>query len=176
MSNQNEGSLRILKHGEVTLAKRVFGDTIEYHKVWIHHGSFFPFELQDDETAMSPNGELYFRYWYRDDFSCEGLSLQNLFIHEMSHVWQRNRGMNILLRGLASRFVSYCYRLDGRLLRCYPMEQQAQIIADYFILKTYGYRAWIALLARGDVKMDGDIAEAVIGTKYKQTMRGFPWS
>lgn len=60
MSNQNEGSLRILKHGEVTLAKRVFGDTIEYHKVWIHHGSFFPFELQDDETTMSPNGELYF--------------------------------------------------------------------------------------------------------------------
>lgn len=56
------------------------------------------------------------------------------------------------------------------------MEQQAQIIADYFILKSYGYRAWIALLARGDVKMDGDIAEAVIGAKYKQTMRGFPWS
>jgi len=42
--------------------------------------------------------------------------------------------MNIIGRGLVSWLVSYRYTLDGRLLSEYPMEQQAQIIADNFVL------------------------------------------
>lgn len=42
MDNQKEGSLRLLTSGEIRLAKSIFGDSIHYHKVWIHHGSYLP--------------------------------------------------------------------------------------------------------------------------------------
>ncbi|EOI3545964.1 hypothetical protein ACMSZT_000723 [Cronobacter dublinensis] len=83
---QQEGSLRLLTPGEIKLAKSVFGNSIPYHKVWIHHDSYLPLGIQGDYAALTPNGELYFRYWYRDDFSTSTANLQHLFIHEMSHV------------------------------------------------------------------------------------------
>lgn len=66
---EKDGSTRQLTTGEIALAKSVFRSTISYHKVWIHHDSYLPFGLQDKNTAMAPNGELYFRHWYRDDYS-----------------------------------------------------------------------------------------------------------
>ncbi|MFB0713970.1 type VI secretion protein, partial [Buttiauxella noackiae] len=120
-------------------------------------------------------GELYFLEWHRDDFSVTLPFLQHLFIHEMSHVWQRARGMNVIGRGLVSWMVSYRYKLDGRLLSEYPMEQQAQIIADNFTLQTVGYNKWGNLRNQGDITLDGDISEAVIRQKYKNALRGFPW-
>lgn len=136
-----EGGLRLLTLGETELAKSVFGSTIQYNTVWIHKESYLPFNLQDEHTAMTPNGEIYFRNEYRDDFSQTTDNLQHLFIHEMSHVWQRAKGMNVIARGLVSWLVSYRYKLDGRLLSEYPMEQQAQIIADYFTLQARDYSA-----------------------------------
>ncbi|MBN3162810.1 hypothetical protein [Pectobacterium brasiliense] len=56
------------------------------------------------------------------------------------------------------------------------MEQQAQIIADYFVLKTYGYQAWKMLRARGDVSLDGDISETEIRQQYQKAMQFFPWN
>ena len=175
MSEQKEGSLRLLTLGEIKIARTVFGEAIHYSKVWIHHGSYLPFGLQNKDTAMTPNGELYFRTWYTNDFSVADYPFRHLFIHEMSHVWQRERGMNVIARGLVSFAVSYRYSLDGRPLRRYPMEQQAQIIADYFILTNYGYSLWMILRRRGDITLDGDLSEAVIRQKYEKTMRYFPW-
>ncbi|RXA97661.1 MULTISPECIES: type IV secretion protein Rhs [Yersinia] len=170
-----EGGIRLLTSGETELAKSVFGSTIQYHTVWIHHGSYLPFNLQDEHTAMTPNGEMYFRYWYRDDFSATVPHLRHLFIHEMSHVWQRAKGMNVIARGLVSWLVSYKYKLDGRLLSEYPMEQQAQIIADNFLLQTEGYKTWCDLLDSNNVTMAGDISEEMIQQKYTAALRGFPW-
>lgn len=81
-----EGSLRLLSPGEIALARTVFGSAIIYPRVWVHHDSYFPFKLQGRNTAMSPNGELYFRGWYCEDFSAMSFQYQHLFIHEMSHV------------------------------------------------------------------------------------------
>ena len=78
---EKEGSLRLLTSGEITLAKSVYKSTIPYHKVWIHHDSYLPFGLQNKNTAMSPNGEIYFRHWYRDDYASALPFLQHLFIH-----------------------------------------------------------------------------------------------
>ncbi|CAE1146191.1 protein of unknown function [Serratia sp. Tan611] len=55
------------------------------------------------------------------------------------------------------------------------MEQQAQIIADYFILHNYGYPVWLTLKRRGDVTLDGDFSESVIRRQYQEAMRYFPW-
>ena len=170
-----EGDIRLLTPGEIALATSVFKSTIEYSKVWIHKDSYLPFNLQDEDTAMTPNGELYFRNTYHDDFSQSTDDFQHLFIHEMSHVWQREKGMNVIGRGLVSWMVSYRYTLDGRLLSEYRMEQQAQIIADNFTLQAHGYKAWITLRRSNDVTLDGDISKNVIRQFYKKVLRGFPW-
>lgn len=170
-----EGGVRLLTPGETELAKSVFGSTIDYNTVWIHKESYLPFDLQNEHTAMTPNGEIYFRNEYRDDFSASLPYLQHLFIHEMSHVWQRARGVNVIARGLISWLVSYRYKLDGRLLSEYPMEQQAQIIADFFTLQAEDYDTWIRLRNFGGITLDGDISESVIRKLYKETLRGFPW-
>ena len=173
---QEDDSVRKLTTGEIVLARTVFGNRIDYEKVRIHHGSYLPFGLQGDNFAMTPNGELYFRTrLYRDDFSQTLDDMQHLFIHEMSHVWQRTKGMNIIGRGLVSWWVSYRYTLDGRLLSDFPMEQQAQIIADNFILQAHGYKAWITLRRSNDVTLDGDLSESAIRQHYKEALRGFPW-
>ncbi|MEG1157157.1 MAG: hypothetical protein RSD94_14900 [Acinetobacter sp.] len=172
---KEKNMVRPLTAGEITLATSVFANRIDYSKVKIHHGSYLPLGLQDKHTAMTPNGELYFRYWYREDFSKTLPFLQHLFIHEMSHVWQRARGMNVIGRGLISWMVSYHYILDGRLLSEYPMEQQAQIIADNFTLQAEGYYGWLSLRIDHDVTLDGDISESVIRQGYEESLRGFPW-
>lgn len=110
--SDNEGSQRLLTLGEIALAKSIFGNSIVYPRVWIHHASYFPFKLQGRNTAMSPNGELYFRDWYCENFSIQSFQFQHLFIHEMSHVWQYQRGIWVRMRGLVSGFVSYEYSFE----------------------------------------------------------------
>lgn len=176
--DEKEGRLRLLTSGEIALAKSVFRSTIPYHKVWIHCDSYLPFGLQDEYTAMTPNGEIYFRPpLYRTDYSKSTDDIQHLFIHEMSHIWQREKGMNVIARGLISWLVSYRYTLDGRLLSEYPMEQQAQIIADYFTLQSQGYQVWRKLWEGKHpvITLDGDISEPVVSRQYKNALRGFPW-
>ncbi|WP_025903481.1 hypothetical protein [Tatumella sp. UCD-D_suzukii] len=175
---QEDDPVRKLTTGEIALARTVFGNRIDYEKVKIHYGSYLPFGLQAGNVAMTPNGELYFRTTlYREDFSQTLDDLQHLFIHEMSHVWQRARGMNVIGRGLVSWMVSYRYTLDGRLLSEYPMEQQAQIIADNFTLQTQGYKVWHRLWGGKNptITLDGDTTESVVRKQYKIALRGFPW-
>ncbi|EOC0449339.1 hypothetical protein ACE3E6_004049 [Cronobacter sakazakii] len=76
-----------------------------------------------------------------------------------------------------SWLVSYRYTLDGRLLSEYPMEQQAQIIADNFILQTFGYEIWSHLENQKypDITLDGDISETVIRAGYRAALKRFPW-
>lgn len=170
-----EGSLRLLTPGEIELARLVFGSTIAYEKVWIHHDSYLPFGLQSKYTAMAPAGEIYFRELYRDDYSLSLPFYQHTFIHEMVHVWLREKGMNVIARGLVSWAVSYRYILDGRLLSDYPMEQQAQIIADYFILRFEGYIKWCELSDHDVITLDGNTRESIIRQRYGNALRGFPW-
>jgi hypothetical protein len=74
------------------------------------------------KVGIISDGELYFREWYRNDFSRESHPFQHIFIHELSHIWQRNRGMYVRVNGLISGLVSYRYHLNGRPLRRYSME------------------------------------------------------
>lgn len=146
MEQTQEGIKRALTLGEVNLARSVFGNSIFYNSVLVHCDSYLPFGLQNQFTAMSPNGELYFRKaLYNRNYANEDLEAQHLFIHEMAHVWQHQRGMWVRTRGLLSWAVSYQYRLDKPQLSQYSMEQQASLIADYFVLKRFGMNAFFGL-------------------------------
>lgn len=88
----SKGSLRLLTSDEIALAKSIFRNLVIYSRVWIHHGSYLPFNLQGKNTAMSPNGGIYFKDWYCDDFSGKSFQYQHIFIHEMAHIWQFQSG------------------------------------------------------------------------------------
>ncbi|MGU3415753.1 type IV secretion protein Rhs [Enterobacteriaceae bacterium C34A] len=142
MNDIERGGLRRLTLGEISLARTLYAFSIRYNEVWIHRGSYLPFNMQANNYAMTPNGEMYFQEGvYEKDFSTptDRIAGQHLFLHEMMHVWQHQRGMMVRTRGAFSWAVSYYYELDRANLSDYAMEQQAGIVSDYWLLKMYGF-------------------------------------
>lgn len=167
-----DGSLRLMTPGEIKMAREIFRNTINYSKVWIHKGSYLPFGLQFKNVSMSPNGEMYFRDEYRSDFSRAHMRQQHTFIHELSHVWQHQHGMNVRVRGLASWLVDYHYALSSWPLSTYRMEQQAAIIADYYIFAKFNDRAdWTS---NGFCTNCKELSDEELILQYKYTLRSFP--
>lgn len=135
-------SERALTPGEINLANRVFKDSLEYSKVKIHNKKYMPF--QPDNSGMTPNGEIYAvgARTYASDYALEDPFLRGFFIHEMAHVWQHQ--LNILspissaiaesILNLFDYAKAYKYELvAGKDLLKYRIEQQAQIIEDYYL-------------------------------------------
>ena len=46
------------RQGEILMAAQVFKSSIDYSQVRVHNEEFLPFDLQPDDTAMTPNGEI----------------------------------------------------------------------------------------------------------------------
>ena len=70
----------------------MFGASIDYDRVRIVRGRWWPF--QPKGIVMAPTGNIHFHpadARWSDDFAAEPLSLQGLFIHEMTHVWQSQK-------------------------------------------------------------------------------------
>ncbi|WP_312191182.1 type IV secretion protein Rhs [Leclercia sp.] len=172
-----EGGLRRLRLGEINLASTLYGYSIHYHKVWIHRESYFPFNLQDADRGMAPNGEMWFRTGkYQHDFSMpekgEPQIAQHLFLHEMMHVWQHQRGMWVRMRGAFSWVADYTYSLDKATLGDYGLEQQASLVSDYWLLKHYGFLGNEGLYDYRDY----DPSEPVLTLmqKYEKVLGSFP--
>ncbi|TPG22332.1 vgr related protein [Sphingomonas koreensis] len=128
---------RPLTSGEIVLAHSLFGDAIDYDQVTIARRKWAFF--QPRETVMAPCGTIHFHpagRSYRDDFAVAGLSEQGLFIHEMTHVWQAQRGGRWYLPLMRHPFCRYRYDLiAGRAFGRYGLEQQAEIVRHAFLLR-----------------------------------------
>jgi len=113
----------------------------------VHNAEYLPLGMQRNDTVMTPNGEMYFpKDLFKEDFSTENLRSRHLFMHEMVHVWQRKMGMRVWWRGLGSWAARYKYTLSvNKKLSNYGMEQQASLLADYYVLNFYGKAAWSGL-------------------------------
>ena len=172
------GGLRLLTLGEINLSSTLYGFSIRYNQVWIHRGSYLPFNMQNYHYAMTPNGEMYFMEGtYEDDFSMPQFHLgrvegQHLFLHEMMHVWQHQHGMNVRLRGAFSWAADYSYSLDKANLFDYGLEQQACIVSDYWLLKTYGFSGYSLLHRLRDYNPDEPAI--VLLNRYKELLGTFP--
>jgi hypothetical protein len=95
----------------------VFGDAIDYPRVRIVRRKWAFF--QPRHVVMAPRGSIHFHpagSLYRDDFASARLGDQGLFIHEMTHVWQHQKGV--------------CLPLAR-----YGIEQQAEIVRHAFLLR-----------------------------------------
>jgi hypothetical protein len=128
---------RPLTEGEQALAASMFGDTIDYGRVRLHRRKWFPFHPK--RMIMAPDGHLWVHpkgHLWSDDYSKAPLSLQALFIHEMTHVWQaqtRGRWYLVLMR---HPFCRYRYSfVPGWPFERYGLEQQAEIVRHVFLLR-----------------------------------------
>lgn len=131
---------------ERALAAAVFQNALDYERIRIHDDKYIFFQATN--VLMTPNGEIYAPgAMYRKDYAAEELNYRELFIHELAHVWQYQIGvLNPKLSGLFE-FVrngfnyskAYRYVLESGLdLIDYGMEQQAAMVADYFLIEKSG--------------------------------------
>ena len=88
---------------------------------------------------MAPDGDIWFHpegpLW-RDDFAAASRMMQGLFVHELTHVWQAQRGGRWFLPLMRHPFCRYAVPLvRGRPFRRYGLEQQAEIVRHAFLLR-----------------------------------------
>ena len=127
---------RPLTAGEIALARSIYGETIDYAAVRIARRKWAFFQPRD--TVMAPSGTIHFHpegTACREDFACAPLSDQGLFIHEMCHVWQHQRGVFLPLARHPFCRYDYAFR-PGWPLKRYGIEQQAEIVRHAFLLRS----------------------------------------
>lgn len=156
---------RPLTAGEVAMARLIFKDSINYSTAKIHNGEYLPFGLQFNDTAMTPNGEVYFnpnKYSENPDFSkATNPRDKQWFMHEMTHIWQYQLGYSVTWHGfwiavtggyIGGRAYDYDFTdsIDSpdknKTFPDFNMEQQARIIEEYFGIKHLGTLASAARL------------------------------
>lgn len=119
---------RYLTHGEKALAQSVFGEALYLDKIEI-----IAHRMVLKDYAISPNGNVYFHQkdWC-EDFSKRNINEQSWLIHELTHVWQLQQGISVIRKALFDRRYAYILKA-GKLFSQYGVEQQAQMVQDYFI-------------------------------------------
>lgn len=130
---------RALTPGEVMLARRVFGTAIDLEPVRICRAKWW--FLQPAWIVMAPDGHIWFHpnnpAW-REDFSAAHLGLRGLIVHEMTHVWQHQQGINLVLKRLPFARYDYLPLKPGKPFEAYGLEQQAEIVRDAYVLSEGG--------------------------------------
>ncbi|WP_343580693.1 zinc protease [Acinetobacter sp.] len=139
-------SQRTLTAREITLAREVFKDSIDYSKVKIINGGLLGMP-NASKNAMTPFGSIHLPsedYDTTKDFGLDttDATLKIWFIHEMTHVWQYQHGFNNARAGIntginggyTQRSLAYEYSLAdiSKKFNEYNMEQQAEIVSHYF--------------------------------------------
>jgi len=126
---------RHLTSGEIQLAHSIFGEAIDYSKVRLFEGKWWPFHPR--RAAMAPMGNIWFHPdggGWSDDFSREAVSRQGFFIHELTHVWQSQKGGRFYLPLMRHPFCRYDYRLvPNKPFWSYGIEQQAELVRHRFL-------------------------------------------
>lgn len=132
---------RTLTDGERALAESAFGDALDLTRIRIL-ASPWPFD-----RAFVP-GRWFAREWIvwpwrtlPPDIALEPLKLQATFIHELTHVWQAQQGVNLITGKIRAgdKPSSYEYPIG---VECawgaLNIEQQAMVVEDRFRLQRGG--------------------------------------
>lgn len=141
--------IRVLTVAERALAEEAFGDALDYAAIRFL-ASPWPF----DRAFVA--GRWFGRAWIvwpgrtlPDDIGKAALRLQATFIHELTHVWQAQQGVNLLTGKLRAgdKLSSYAYPVGMDCGWCdLNIEQQAMVVEHRFRLsrgeKTPGDRAF----------------------------------
>ncbi len=143
---------RPLTGGEIEIAHRIFGEGIECDRIRVLRRKFVFF--QPPNVTMAPDGNVWLhpagnlaRSGVADDFSKGAACVRAHFAHELTHVWQHQNGVNVVLEKVLmffryGAFGGYDYELTvGKDFQDYNIEQQACIVADaYLVCGEGGFR------------------------------------
>ncbi|GGI79572.1 hypothetical protein GCM10007973_15210 [Polymorphobacter multimanifer] len=148
--------IRNLTGSERVLLASVFGTTLDADPVTIRRQKWWM--LQPWWITMAPDGHV----WCHPNgpnwspcYASDRLGMQAHFIHELTHVWQHQHGINLLLK--RAPWAPYRYRLQaGKRFADYGIEQQACIVADAFLLRAGRPVAGGSLAAYAEILPFGD--------------------
>jgi len=136
---RTDGTVRPLTAGERVIAAEVFGPALDPEPVRLRRAKWFMF--QPAWVTMAPDGDIWCHpnggVWC-DDFSRGPLWQRALFVHEMTHVWQHQSGINLILKRRPFTPYAYLPLVPGRPFAAYGIEQQAVIVEDAYRLSQGG--------------------------------------
>lgn len=122
---------RKLSDDEITWAQQFFGDDIDYKSV-----NYFSRQMIGSDSeglAYHARGSIYEgTYWDRDIAPYPNF-VDEVFIHEMTHVWQYQTGrlLDIPENEVSDHDKIYAYNIDAHeYFREFGVEQQASIVGD----------------------------------------------
>lgn len=137
--------IRLPTSGEKQMVQSIFKNGIDFDKVRVSCGKY-PFGIESlpvpsDDVAVAPDNTIHFSKKHcLADFSKGTEGHQAWFIHEMAHVWQyqlnyptMEYGIKWAIRGTISNV--YGYSLNKGDFSEYNMEQQGDILRDYYLVK-----------------------------------------
>ena len=123
---------RALTPAEVALAKNIFGTQLPYHRIRL------------DERAYLGPKQKHICYVSFCTINSWGPMTPHIFLHELTHIWQYlQMGAVYIPRALRAQRTKEGYNYGGVaalkhndcLLDHFNLEQQADIIADYYLLQ-----------------------------------------
>ena len=136
----DKGASRGLTFGEIALVTSVFGGQVDASVVRLHRHRWWP--LQPKAVVMAPRGSIWFHPdspdW-SEDFARAPLVARAFLIHEMTHVWQHQQGVNLILRRLPLARYRYLPLTPGKRFGDYGIEQQAEIVRHAYMLREGGH-------------------------------------
>jgi hypothetical protein len=131
---------RGLTGGERALVAHVFGPAIDAGAVRLRRSKWWMW--QPAWVTMAPDGHIWFHpngHDWSEDFSGEPLAARGHFLHEMVHVWQHQRGVNLRLARYPFMRYAYLPLVPGKPFLGYNLEQQAEIVREAWLLAS-GWR------------------------------------
>ena len=129
------GWIRALTAGEADLAREAFGTALRLDRIrliaWPFRRAFVAGRWFGRDWIVWPNRSL------AEDFSTGTERLQGVLVHELTHVWQAQQGVNLLLAKLKAgdSAASYAYTADRQCRwEGLNIEQQAMVMEHRFHL------------------------------------------
>lgn len=117
------------------MAAGLFGAALDMDRMRFRRGKWY--FLQPAWITMAPDGNIWLHpgsALWREDYAPAPLWLRGHIMHELTHVWQHQQGINLALR--RHPFCRYHYRYEpGKPFRRYGLEQQAEIVRHAYLLR-----------------------------------------
>lgn len=159
-------ALRGLTEGEIALAETVFPDPLPYGRIRLMEGAggnpIAALAFRTGNDAITLRNSIYFASGLSEDFATAAIAAQELFLHELTHVWQFARsgvlpflgryGLNLASVGFRPRR-AYDYGPGQPFARA-RLEAQAAMIGHYHRARKEGDERLIRLL-EGNLRASG---------------------
>lgn len=129
--------VRRLTAGERALAEEMFGAGLDAGRVRL-----LALPVWRRAFVAGPGLMVWPAAAARADFSAPDvpLAVQAVFVHELTHVWQAQNGVSLLLAKIKAgdRPASYAYDLEGAEFPQMNIEQQAMVVEHAFLASRGG--------------------------------------